>query len=84
MWLREPDLNRRSSGYEPDELLDCSIPRLWGAFYSFAGGCHGLCWEKVFIHQLLAWLFVPLGDSGSDAIGHRECCSPALAGLFRA
>ncbi len=35
-WLREPDLNRRPSGYEPDELPDCSIPRLWlriiGAF----------------------------------------------------
>ena len=29
-WLREPDLNRRPSGYEPDELPDCSIPRLWG------------------------------------------------------
>jgi hypothetical protein len=26
--LREPDLNRRPSGYEPDELPDCSIPRL--------------------------------------------------------
>ncbi|WP_218959044.1 hypothetical protein, partial [Pseudomonas lundensis] len=31
---REPDLNRRPSGYEPDELPDCSIPRLWGALYS--------------------------------------------------
>ncbi len=27
-WLREPDLNRRPSGYEPDELPGCSIPRL--------------------------------------------------------
>ncbi|WP_238349539.1 hypothetical protein, partial [Pseudomonas sp. SWRI179] len=26
----EPDLNRRPSGYEPDELPDCSIPRLCG------------------------------------------------------
>ncbi len=25
--LREPDLNQRPSGYEPDELPDCSIPR---------------------------------------------------------
>ena len=38
-WLREPDLNRRPSGYEPDELPDCSIPR--GAFYSFERCCHG-------------------------------------------
>ena len=26
-WLREPDLNQRPSGYEPDELPNCSIPR---------------------------------------------------------
>ena len=26
-WLREPDLNWRPSGYEPDELPGCSIPR---------------------------------------------------------
>ena len=25
--LREPDLNQRPSGYEPDELPDCSTPR---------------------------------------------------------
>ena len=26
-WLRGTDLNRRPSGYEPDELPDCSTPR---------------------------------------------------------
>ncbi|HFQ4862878.1 TPA: hypothetical protein ACGUTL_003887, partial [Vibrio vulnificus] len=25
-WLRGPDLNRRPSGYEPDELPSCSTP----------------------------------------------------------
>ncbi len=32
-WLREPDLNRRPSGYEPDELPGCSIPRQLGGKY---------------------------------------------------
>ena len=27
-WLRGLDLNQRPSGYEPDELPDCSTPRL--------------------------------------------------------
>ena len=26
-WLRGMDLNQRPSGYEPDELPDCSTPR---------------------------------------------------------
>src|ERR1700722_13044542 len=28
IWLRGLDLNQRPSGYEPDELPDCSTPRL--------------------------------------------------------
>src|SRR5947209_14318505 len=32
-WLRGRDLNPRPSGYEPDELPDCSTPRRWFAFW---------------------------------------------------
>ena len=32
-WLRGLDLNQRPSGYEPDELPDCSTPR-----HRFASG----------------------------------------------
>ena len=35
-WLRGPDLNQRPSGYEPDELPDCSTPR-YLLFLLFSG-----------------------------------------------
>ena len=33
--LREQDLNLRPSGYEPDELPDCSIPRHFLILYTY-------------------------------------------------
>ncbi|GEM_PF-1446384 len=51
IWLREPDLNRRPSGYEPDELPDCSIPRLWGAFYSPITRCQSKGRKKAYFIQ---------------------------------
>ena len=38
IWLRKMDLNHRPSGYEPDELPSCSIPR----YYNYNGGERGI------------------------------------------
>ena len=46
VWLREPDLNRRPLGYEPNELPDCSIPRR--QLYRFATGRQVLFSKKHF------------------------------------
>ena len=39
IWLRELDLNQRPSGYEPDELPNCSIPRYSTAFLLLSLEC---------------------------------------------
>ena len=39
IWLRELDLNQRPSGYEPDELPNCSIPRYFTAILPLSPEC---------------------------------------------
>ncbi len=54
IWLREPDLNRRPSGYEPDELPDCSIPRLWGGILQAMNGLSTSRADKSISFQLFS------------------------------
>ena len=58
IWLRELDLNQRPSGYEPDELPNCSIPRyflcsLLSAYLLY----HKWMWMSIpFLQFFLFWL----------------------------
>ncbi|SPO68204.1 protein of unknown function [Pseudomonas sp. JV241A] len=52
--MREPDLNRRPSGYEPDELPGCSIPRLWNEILQFCPELSIACLQKSFLLQSLS------------------------------
>ncbi|CAI8778465.1 conserved hypothetical protein [Pseudomonas donghuensis] len=52
--MREPDLNRRPSGYEPDELPGCSIPRLWNEILQFCPWLSIAHLQKSFFLQSLS------------------------------
>src|SRR5215471_19905238 len=55
-WLREVDLNHRPSGYEPDELPGCSIPRKTGRARSA---------YALFSNRDGAWEGAPAGGNSS-------------------
>ncbi|CAI8733887.1 hypothetical protein EMIT0P253_150025 [Pseudomonas sp. IT-P253] len=52
--MREPDLNRRPSGYEPDELPDCSIPRLCVGILQRIAGLSTFNLDKTLLVQSLS------------------------------
>ena len=66
IWLRELDLNQRPSGYEPDELPSCSIPRsvhtphLRVLIY-YSTGCRKC--QHLFLTFLSAW-----GKDGAKSV----------------
>ena len=49
-WLRGLDLNQRPSGYEPDELPDCSTPRF--RYYASCDACATESRSRALIHRL--------------------------------
>ena len=55
--LREKDLNLRPSGYEPDELPDCSIPRYSiTSFSKFNGAYRARTYDPLLVRQMLSQL----------------------------
>ena len=93
IWLREPDLNRRPSGYEPDELPGCSIPRQGCVFYVLAAWCqqkNAACGKKRWGEVILR-PFATAGSSrcrscrsGPAGFPASRCALPRTRGCLRA
>jgi hypothetical protein len=74
-WLRGPDSNQRPSGYEPDELPDCSTPR-----HQIVRSLSWLLFKlQRFLRFFLKWLRGP--DSNQRPSGYEpdelpDCSTP--------
>ena len=78
IWLREPDLNRRPSGYEPDELPDCSIPRLWGGILQLSVALSRLYWVTARVIPVRSESLAPVSSVTLPIRWLRDASVPAL------
>ncbi len=93
-WLRGPDLNRRPSGYEPDELPGCSTPRpkTWQILRQNCNKCKN-CWDLVprtglepvspIGHYHLKVACLPIPPPRHFAYGYQICRTEAYCLLLR-
>ena len=74
-WLRRADLNHRPSGYEPDELPDCSTPRPDKYIVSYIKSNVKMLCENRRVAQKSYTLSTSIGiKEGGDDVGLCESC----------